>query len=499
MRKNHLRWSRRICLLLSALLLAGSALTLVSCGDAEEPLQTEESLTEASTSSETVVETEGPSQTLDVPDVNFNGYTFRALSIDRDAMYTMLDVEKITSEPVNDAIYERNRLIEDRFGIQFECEGDDWPNMFDHLSLQVNSGNTGSDAYDLIMLICRDAYKATLNNLLLPYARLEYIDIDKDYYFQEINEKYRLGEHTFFAYGKENLNVMAQSCGLIFNKDIAKDIHTDDLYSLVRNQEWTYSKLFEYAEAAASDVNGDSQFELGTDRLGMIGHYDVTVPDFWVSAGEFLVEKDENHLPVSNMFGNERLINIMQETLNHIDGDAYSVLALGDVEGAFMQDQALFFSSTLSKLYDLRSMETDYGVLPFPKYDTAQENYITRNIDGWLHCVPATCKDTEMTGIIMQAIAYYSNKTVYDAYYEQALTTKFMRDSDSVEMVKLMLDTVQVDIGDTIWYDYVRLHVVNKMVENGSQTGLSSLFRSTQRQADQRVADAIKYIDSQNE
>ncbi len=484
---------RILCSLLAGLLLA-STLTLASCGESTETKQTETSA-QTPTEAGTVIETEGPEQTLDVPDKNYNGYTFRVLSIDMDSMYTMMDVEKITSDTVNDAIYERNRIIEDRFGIRFECTGDMWTNMYNHLSTQVNAGTTGGDAYDLIMLIGREAFQAAINNMLLPYDRLEYLDLDKDYYFRTINEKFSLGGHTFFAYGKENLNVMAQAGGMIFNKEIAEDIHTGDLYALVRNQEWTYDKLFTYAEAAAGDLNGDGQYELGVDRLGLIGHYDITVPNFWICAGEFLVEKDKNNLPVSTMSTNERLVNVMQEALEHIDGDAYSVLALGDVVGSFAQDQALFLSTSLSNLYNLRAMETDYGVIPFPKYDSAQESYITRSIDAWLHCVPTTCQDTEMTSIIMQAIAYYSNLTVYDAYYEQALTTKFLRDADSVEMIELMLDSLQVDLGDTIWQSSLRAPIVDRIVQNGSQTGLSSMLTSYQRQANRLIKEVETYLD----
>ncbi len=494
MKKNTLR--SRFCLLLSTLLLAGSLLTMAACANTKSPAETEGatdgSITEAAG---TVVETEGPNQTLDVPDVHYNGETFRVYSIRYDSGYTMLDVEKLTSEPVNDAIYERNRIIEDRFGIRFECEGDEWMNMYNHLSLQVNAGNSGADGYDLIMLIARDAYKATLNNYLLPYDRLEYIDIEKDYYFRNINEQYRLGDHTFFAFGKDSINVMGFSCGLLYNKEIAEDLKTGNLYDTVRHQEWTFEKLFTYAENAVMDLNGDSAFVMGEDRLGLIGHYDVTVPDFWISAGEYLVEKDENNMPVCRLESNERMINIMQETLNHIDTSAYSVLALGDINKAFMEDKALFISLAIHKLYEIRPMETDYGVIPFPKYDTEQENYVTRSIDGWLNCVPTTCRDTEMTSVIMQALAYYSDQTVYDAYYEQALKTRFMRDSDSVEMVELMLDTLQVDLGDTIWYEQVRLPLVDKMVQSGSHTPLTSTFKASQRRANQQIEKAVAYID----
>ncbi len=495
MRKNK-QWPRYATALLAILLVAASMLTLASCGNTTETTETE-GASGTATIPETVPETESPDKTLDVPDVNYNGYTFRVLSVDHDSLYTMLDVEDFTSDAVNTAIYERNRIIEDRFGIQFECEGDDWPNMYNRLSLQVNAGTSGGDAYDLIMLIGREAFQAAVNNLLLPYDRLEYIDTEKEYYFRTLNEMFEIGGHTFFAYGKDNLNVMGQAGSIIFNKEIAKDIHTEDLYALVRDREWTYEKLFTYAEAASGDLNGDGKYELGVDRFGMIGRHDLTIPGFWVCAGEFLIEKDESDMPVANMVGNQRLFDIMQETLAHIDSNAYYI-NMCDYVGTFMQDGTLFLSTPVCDLYELRAMETDYGVLPFPKYDTAQESYITRSIDGWIHCVPTTCQDSEMTSIIMQAIAYYSDQTVYDAYYNQALSTKFLRDSDSVEMIELMLTSLRVDFGDTIWQSTLRAPMVDRMIQQGSQTGVSSLFTSHQRKAQREIDKLARYLEKQD-
>ncbi len=486
---------RYACLILAITMLLASLALLASCGDTSGSTETEGS-TNAAITAGTNVETESPRQTLDVPDVNYNGETFRVLSIDFETYYTMLDVEKITGEQVNDAIYERNRIIEDRFGIKFACEGDDYSKTYARLDTLVNAGD---HEYDLIMLIDRDAFKATLNNYLLPYSEMRYVNLDKDYYFQSINEQYRIGNQTFFAYGRDCVNVLGFAVGVMYNQQLAADVGAGDLYDAVRDQTWTYEKMFEYADAAASDLDGNGVFELGEDRLGLIGHYDNVMPCFWISADEMLIEKNEEDIPTCRLDGNVRMIDIMQDVLNRVDTNAYSVLALGDVVGAFTENKALFYTHALNTLSSLRNMEAAYGVLPFPKYDAAQKDYITRSAAGWLHCVPTTCKDPEKTGIILQALAYYSSKTVYDAYYSQALTSKLLRDADSAEMVELMLSTLRVDLGDTIWYEQLRMPLVDKMVQNGNQTGLVSLFKANQRKADKEIGKVVSFLEKRGE
>ena len=182
----------RICALLLALSMLASCL-LVSCaenGDSNDTIDVG-TVEEAAT--------DDPYKTLDVPDtLNFNNYTFRVMTIDADGLYTEFDVEGFNSDPVNDAIYERNRIIENAYHVKFETAQDGYDFTFTAMQKQVNSGVTGDEAYDMIMQICRNAYSLTLTGMLCDYDRLEYVDIDKEYYFDQVNRQFSIGGKVFF-------------------------------------------------------------------------------------------------------------------------------------------------------------------------------------------------------------------------------------------------------------------------------------------------------------
>ncbi len=95
----------------------------------------------------------------------------------------------------------------------------------------------------------------------------------------------------------------------------------------------------------------------------------------------------------------------------------------------------------------------------------------------------------------MQALAYYSYKTVYDAYYEQALSAKFLRDPESVEMLKLILSTLTVDIGDSIWFDATSTPILQGIAGKKSQVGLGSLFKRYERAAANQIKAATNFLD----
>ena len=485
MKKQALRILTRmlpLCLLMSSL-------ALVACST---PYDETDSLESGSLNDG--AETEDPRATLDNPEVNYDGYVFRVRSIASETHYTALDPGKLSGEAVNDAIYERNRQIENEYGIEFQCDTSDITSNYVTMEKQVMAG-TGDDGYDLIMMICRNAFSSALQNYLINYEQLPYVDTDKIYYFDDINKQFTIGNNTFFAYGSENINVFSLASALFFNKEIVANQGMGNLYDDVRNRQWTFDRLYSLAAEATTDTNGDGSIRFGDDTLGLVGNYDRTIPCFWVAAGEKLIVKDEEDLPVYTAQGNERMINIMQEAATQFATDAFDVYGADERRlQTFMDGKALFLSTGIGELSRLKGVELDYGVLPWPMYDENQENYVSRCGDAWLHCVPTNTKDPERTSVIMQALAYYSYGTVYKAYYDQALTAQYVRDPDSVNMMQIILSTLSVDLGDTIWFENLRFPITKTFLDKKGNIGIASTFKIYERAANReinKVADLL--------
>lgn len=480
--------TRILSLLLALFLLTGS-LTLASCST-----PTDETDSNGSDSVTEGAETEDPRATLDNPEVNYDGYVFRVRSIASETHYTALDPGKLTGEAVNDAIYERNRQIESEYGIEFQCDTSDITSNYVTMEKQVMAGS-GDDGYDLIMMICRNAFSSALQNYLINYEQLPYVDTNKVYYFDDINKQFTIGNNTFFAYGSENINVFSLSSALFFNKEIVTEQNMGNLYDDVRNREWTFERLYTLAAQATGDTNGDGKIRFGDDVLGLVGNYDRTIPCFWIAAGEKLIIKDEEDLPVYTAQGNERMIDIMQEAAAQFATDAFDVYGADERRlQTFMDGKALFLSTGIGELSRLKAVELDYGVLPWPLYDKNQENYVSRCGDAWLHCVPTNTKDPERTSVIMQALAYYSYGTVYKAYYDQALTAQYVRDPDSVDMMQIILSTLSVDLGDTIWFENLRFPITKTFLDKQGNIGIASTFKIYERAAKREIDKVAAFL-----
>ena len=97
---------------------------------------------------------------------------------------------------------------------------------------------------------------------------------------------------------------------------------------------------------------------------------------------------------------------------------------------------------------NLRDSEVDFGIIPYPKWDEAQDGYYTHvdAMNGML-CFPINAPDYERTGIIVEALAAESWKQVMPVYYDRALGEKYFRDDISIEMMDIIMNGIVYDFG----------------------------------------------------
>jgi hypothetical protein len=100
----------------------------------------------------------------------------------------------------------------------------------------------------------------------------------------------------------------------------------------------------------------------------------------------------------------------------------------------------------------LRDMESDYAIVPLPKYDDNQAEYSTGVHDSVsVYCVPITNADNaQMTGAFMEAFASESYRGVTDVYFETLLKEKFARDEVTAEIFDI--------IKNGVYFDFILLH-----------------------------------------
>ena len=476
------------------LLLTFSLLLLIlfSCGDSKESnspgnLNTPQAdITDGNQPSDETME--NLLYNDDLPDFNYGGAKFRMLTFyDYPAAHSMLVIEEQTGDIVNDSIYLTNRIVQDRFNLEFEQVEGQRLNMPNMLRRAVSAGD---DMYDFVLINDRDAMDLAMQGrYFYTMSELPYVNLDKLYWDQRLKKDMTIGNILYFTYGANMLSAYDLVNILVFNKKIAEDLGLENMYGLVRDGKWTIDKMYELGAAAVADLDGDGRMT-DADRYGLLVQPGWHYPAFWVSNRIPLVAKDENDLPYFNVPGNDLLFALFNKLYDYVQSGIELVSPSGTILEsfpAFENNQGLIANATMFTVQQLRGMEVDYGILPYPSlYEkNPGEPYSARLALGIPIVVPITA-DPERASVILEALACEYQKRVIPSYYDIAVQVKATRDEESIEMIKMMMDNRFVDLGDTIWYNTVRVNYEG-IFKSGRNT-----FQSVTEKIAPKVANTLE-------
>ena len=114
----------------------------------------------------------------------------------------------------------------------------------------------------------------------------------------------------------------------------------------------------------------------------------------------------------------------------------------GECVATFAAQKATFISCSVGQLGALREESFDYGVLPFPKYNEGQKEYIsfvTNQIQPMV--IPKSARNTARTGVILENLAAESYRRVRPEYFQVLLDSKYVRDHESMENMDMLFSS----------------------------------------------------------
>ena len=408
---------------------------------------------------ENVTEAEETANIYDpgVPDSDFGGYTFTFYIRECGSnFWTVTDiwVEDLTGDALNDAVYNRNQYLNETFNINVAQEfiGDNGS-----CSTKVQKMVMAGDAVDAVVCNGNDTTTLAMKGNLTDLTTIPYIDLTKPWWDQHSVTGLNLYDKVFFAAGEATIADNNAVNIIAFVKANVTDYGLDDPYQLVRDGTWTLDKFTYMAETVSRDLNGDGVKD-ESDIMGYM-HFGDAGQTMFNAMGNMDGIIDGSGEPQLT-FLTERSVSSWQKLIEFIQKDCtmsmskelrvYKGMGDYDVKVKMIEGKNTLFSWVhMRDIENLRGVETDFGVLPNPKFDEAQESYCNENdpYGTGLVSVPKTSPDLERAGIIIEAFSAKSMEIVRPAYYDINLQGKYMRDNDSEEMLTVIFDSVIYDIG----------------------------------------------------
>lgn len=423
--------------MLSLLLLVSICASGASCGD-KTPGNDTQPVGDSGDSSEAEVTT--AEIVPELPDVKYDGYTFTFYGRQGGASEELY-VEEENGDTLNDAVYQRNAKIAEKYDIKFALVTD-----ANNGTGAVQSILASDDDYDVIVPPARYAFwNYVTQGLALDWnTDLPYVELDKPWWAQDARESFNVCGKLRVMTGDISYENLGASKAIFFNQRIFDENNWEYPYQLVKDGEWTFDKMAEYAKAAYRDLDGNSTAELGKDLFGYATGWWSSPVSVLFSAGQRIAAKNEAG-ELELCINNERTIEVYEKFFDFLKNNGCLLLKQDDsspISNAFSDGNLLFMEATVNDAKSYRDMEDDFGIIPVPKFYADMDNYCT-SVDAGvnLFVVPITASNAERTSVILEALAYESYKNTIHSYYDIALGAKYARDEDSVEMLDIIRET----------------------------------------------------------
>ncbi|MBQ8510427.1 MAG: extracellular solute-binding protein [Clostridia bacterium] len=418
-----------------------SALILTSCGsDTQTP---PDSGTDApgTTTDETTALTDG------LEGYNFDGRTFTIVySADQLGASWPYDADEENGDVLNDSVYARNTAVEDRFNVEIEYYSTGGTNN-EVPSAFLNSITAGDNAYQLAISHTFNMIPALITvGALADFNEIPNVDLDKPWWNASIRDNLEILGILPIAVS----DLIYSYADVIYvNRDMLEEFKLEDTYDLVYDGKWTWTKLAEMAKAVAGDLDGDGEYKMD-DRFGFTlpGETASLMSRIIQSNGMMMATVEDNGL-LQLLTVTERLQNTLERYYDLIynDNKTYfgSITDKATSVEIFSQGNVLFMHQTTLQLPTLRDVDVNFGIVPLPKYDEDQEDYMSM-LSSQILLVPNTTEE-ELTfiGTIAEALSYESWSRVTPAVYESIFESKYLRDATSYEMYQSICDSLVCD------------------------------------------------------
>ena len=317
----------------------------------------------------------------------------------------------------------------------------------------------GDAAYDLY--IGRNIVDLMLSgDYLLDLSENAYINFDKPWWNRSQLDMMP-GNRTYVASGDGTLSIIRHTFCIFFNNTRLNSFGVgEDMYTLVNEGKWTIDKLAEITRTGYNDANGNNTADYG-DEFGLtFGDTNKFLGFQYAMGGECVVKGRDSYELV---YGSEKMNSIFDKFYalvyntegvlmpgGNVDTNTLAVPtgSFNYVDKTFMEGKSMFTASLVDDASTiLADVSFEYGILPYPKFDEKQENYISAPQRNSFFAMLSYC-DTDFSGAALEAWCSEAYRTIQPEYFEITLKVRYSADDNMSAVMDLLRSTTRYEIGD---------------------------------------------------
>lgn len=382
--------------------------------------------------------------------------------------------EELKGDVVNDAIWKRDILTEQRLSVNIETK------VLSEMTAPAVIKSVQADDYISDMFYF--AFTSELSSLLKAGClynlnEIPHLELKSAWWNASVAETMTIAGKQKYTSGPISPIYLKSPIVMVFNKKLAADYSLEDIYDLVRDGKWTLDAMAAMSVKASADLDGDGVIHEDSDRFG-ISLEGTLANALYTAAGfrEIVTGPDGGWTSYMNESASVDFMEKCAAILS--DSSTVYIRPDGGTEkhaDIFKDGRSLFSDFTLfGVLLYFRDMQDDYGIIPVPKYTESQEKYKT-TCNTWLFnaiAVPSNISDSESAGLVMETMARCSYTELIPAVCEITMEGKMTRDEESIGMLKIIYQNPVFDF-NTI-FDFGGSHSLVNACILGRKEGFSS-------------------------
>ena len=392
------------------------------------------------------------------------------------------EIEEITGTLVNDAIYQRNTNVEERLGVKlkFTEQNGSVDYMAEFAQAVQNAYQSGAREYDIIPTYSRTAAILSTRGLYYNMNEIDdnYINLEQPWWPDCITDTVTIGDAIYFITGDCSTNVLHMMYTMWFNKDLISEYNLEYPVQLVRDNKWTLEKLFTMTSDTFQDLNNNGQ-EDENDFFGFVG-VNYGLDAFYTGSGLRLVElAGDDFLMISPDYSSEKAVDLVDMLGTRCTGNDWYI---GSEMGLIFQAERALFCQNRTYYAENYLLEVDfsYGLVPTPKFDDAQEQFISVLANPiTLYGIMADVEEnrlSEMTAVI-ECWGSEGYRLTTPALFETNMKLKYSETSDEAEMFDIVHSTINLDLGRVFSQD---LQFMSEIPSKAAEAGAAWASRLAQ-------------------
>ncbi len=372
---------------------------------------------------------------------------------------------------LNADLYERIQMTEDYLGVSIGLwEQEDEEALMHNVGLM--SGASENDNYLIVASGQSMSRLGSFELFLTPWESLEAINTKADYWDTALMTTHTQGGHSYIAYSSF---IPPNAYAIAYNKSLYATAPTQrDLYDLVESGDWTVETLMAVLGETAP-ING----RLSTHDNASVSAY-LSAMGFSVLG---TVETDTGYTQSFNIADRQESMKpLFLRAMELISSDFVLRESLENgSETPFIEQGEVLMDTRLTRELAYRAYGKSFGVLPLPKYDKAQSEYLSVHANAYMGLWCGE-ENRQMCGEVAELLAYFSRNSHED--YNRAVMGVYGKDDSGVQrdlaMLRIIHDTTH-DMG----MSYVSQWIVPGLREGRSESTSSetSMIRSALRTA----------------